>query len=605
MENLVPDRILKNFIDNKFTDEFDCFAMFVDISGFTSTTEALMKHGQEGAEILSDILKYLFNTTVKGVYDNGGYVTKYAGDAFTAIFEIKEDKKTTALRVMKAAKITNKFFDDNKIYKSKFGDFEFGVKVGLAFGDCKCGIVGSPDEKTYYFSGSAVDLCAMAEHNAEKGDIWAHSSFYKFAKDIITVTKKAELYSEEFYKVIETGKFNVAKVKREKIKSTKEDIYHLTGKLEAEFPIGEFRDIISVFISFSGDVDLRKMMRRLYELKSTYGASHPVLDFGDKGGNILLFFGAPISYENNIQRALNFILKFIELRSANVKIRTGIAKGIVYCGFSGADIRQEFTCLGNTVNQSARFMMQADWDQILLGKELTLNENFNYEHIGDIKYKGIENLIPTFNLAGKAEIKDIFFKGNFVGREKEKEKYLKLLMPLEKNKNCGVIYIDGEAGIGKSRLSNKIRFDTIKYYKKKQESISWFYFACDEIIKNPFNPLNYFFNRHFELNEDESKERNSERFNKKIDKIIENINSVTLKEKLSLNRDYLCYFLNLDIADLNILIEEPNERQNNITLALISLFKAFAEKEKLVFEIDNASFIDKDSINFLDGYQSK
>ncbi|MDA3886507.1 MAG: hypothetical protein PF638_13015 [Candidatus Delongbacteria bacterium] len=50
MQNLVPDRIVQNFIDNKFTDTFDCFSMFVDISGFTSTTEALMKHGQEGSE---------------------------------------------------------------------------------------------------------------------------------------------------------------------------------------------------------------------------------------------------------------------------------------------------------------------------------------------------------------------------------------------------------------------------------------------------------------------------------------------------------------------------------------------------------------------------
>ena len=29
MQNLVPERIVQNFIDNKFTDEFDCFSMFV------------------------------------------------------------------------------------------------------------------------------------------------------------------------------------------------------------------------------------------------------------------------------------------------------------------------------------------------------------------------------------------------------------------------------------------------------------------------------------------------------------------------------------------------------------------------------------------------
>ncbi|MCK5760365.1 MAG: tetratricopeptide repeat protein, partial [Candidatus Delongbacteria bacterium] len=598
MQNLVPERIVQNFIDNKFTDKFDCFSMFVDISGFTSTTEALMKHGQEGAEVLSDILKHLFDTIVIAVYDHGGYVTKYAGDAFIAIFEIKGSKETTALRALNAAKITNQFFEDNKIFNSRFGEFDFGVKVGLAYGNCICGIVGSEKEKTYYFSGDAVDLCAMAEHNAHKGDIWMHASFYSHVKDVIAKTKPAELHNEKFYQAIKTKDFKVSYAKRKKVKASKEVIYQLAGKLESEFPIGEFRDIISVFISFSGKVDLQEMMERLYELKVTYGASHPVLDFGDKGGNILLFFGAPISYENNVQRALNFMLRLVELRTKNIKIRAGLAKGVVYCGFSGADLRQEFTCLGNTVNQSARFMMQAEWDQLLLGRSLALDENFLYDHIGDIKYKGIEKPMPTFNLTGKAEIKDIFFKGNFIGREKEKSKLKKLFSPFEKNKNCGVIYIDGEAGIGKSRLANKVRSELLTEYAKRNDSLHWFYFSCDEIIKSPYNPLNYFFNRHFDLNEDDTKERNSDKFNDYLDEIISNIKEPELKVRLNTKRDYVSYFLNLNISNSDILTEEPNERQNNIALALIALFKSFNEKSKLVFEIDNASFIDNDSIKF-------
>ncbi|MCK4979932.1 MAG: AAA family ATPase, partial [Candidatus Delongbacteria bacterium] len=598
MQNLVPDRIAKNFIDNKFTDKFDCFSMFVDISGFTSTTEALMKHGQEGAEVLSDILKHLFDTIVTAVYDHGGYVTKYAGDAFTAIFEIKDSKKRTALRALNAAKITNQFFEDNKIFNSRFGEFDFGVKVGLAYGYCISGIVGSEKEKTYYFSGNAVDLCAMAEHNADKGDIWMHTSFYDYVKDIISKTKSAELHDEKFYQVIKTKDFKVDHVKRTKVKASKEVIYQLAGKLESEFPIGEFRDIISVFISFSGKVDLQEMMERLYELKSTYGSSHPVLDFGDKGGNILLFFGAPISYENNVQRALNFINRLIEIRSDDIQIRAGIAKGVVYCGFSGAELRQEFTCLGNTVNQSARFMMQADWDQVLLDKKFTANENFIFDHIGDIKYKGIEKLIPTFNLSGKAEIKDIFFKGNFVGREKEKSKLKKFLLPLKKKRNCGVIYLDGEAGIGKSRLSNKVRSELLTEHNNEDYPLNWFYFACDEIIKSPYNPLNYFFNRQFDLSEDDTQERNSERFNGRLDEIITDIDDPELKADLSKKRDYISYFLNLKTSNSDILVEEPNERQNNIFLALITLFKSLNEKSKLVFDIDNASFIDSDSIKF-------
>ncbi|HQO09639.1 MAG TPA: tetratricopeptide repeat protein [Clostridiales bacterium] len=597
MRNLVPEKVINNLKENKYQDKYTCFSMFVDISGFTKTTEALMKHGQEGAEILSDILKYLFETTVKAVYDRGGYVTKYAGDAFTALFETGKDLEKTALKVLDAALITNRFFEDNKIYTSKFGDFEFGVKVGLAYGECICGITGSVTEKTYYFSGKAVDLCAMAEHNASKGEIWLSDSIYPFIRKHLQETKEAELYGRKFYKAVRTGKISSDAKEYEVQGFQKELIYTLTGKLEAEFPVGEFRDIISIFISFEGEGILNDLMKKLYDLKEIYGASHPVLDFGDKGGNILLFVGAPISYENNSFRALMLISKLIE--SFGNKLRAGLAKGIVYCGFNGSELRNEFTCLGNTVNQSARFMMKAEWGQVLTDRELSTNENFFFSHLADIEYKGRAGLIPTHILNGRAEVKDVFFKGAYIGRKKEREKLKKFLMPLEKGKNCGTIYIDGEAGIGKSRLTNQTRQDFLREYEKAHKKINWFYFSCEEIIKAPYNPFRYFFQRYFDFDENSRKE-NTRKFSVKYEKILIHVSDSGLKEELLIYKGYLSYFLGLEVSDPDILSEEPNERQNSIVLSLISFFKTFCEYSPLVFEVDNAVFIDSDSVKLFE-----
>jgi predicted ATPase/class 3 adenylate cyclase len=595
MRNLVPERIVVNLKNNKLRDEFDCFSMFVDISGFTSTTEALMKHGQEGAEVLSDILRYLFDTTVKAVYDHSGYVTKYAGDAFTAIFEVKGSERKTALNVLESALITNRFFKENKIFRSKFGDFEFGVKVGLGYGKTMCGIAGSGIEKSYFFSGSAVDLCAMAEHNAVKGDIWMSESVYKFISDVLIDPGTNNLYGLNFFKVTDVKPFSVKTVKYEAAQFDKELIYRLSGKLESEFPVGEFRDVISVFISFEGKVDLDDLMAKLYDLKETYGPSHPVIDFGDKGGNILLFFGAPVSYENNSFRALSLILKLVEFADGIFNIRAGLSKGVVYCGFNGSDLRNEFTCLGNTVNQSARFMMKADWGQILIDKELSSNENFISGHLADIQYKGREGLIPTFVLRSKAEIKDIFFKGSFVGREKEKEKFRKYLSPLTKGKNCGAIYVDGEAGIGKSRFTNQIRQEFTKDNGPVAGNINWFYFSCDEIIREPYNPFRYFFQRYFDFDEN-SDSLNSEKFENKLNRILSRIKSKDIRDNLQNNRDYLAYFMDLKVSNSDIMAEEPNERQNSIFLSLTYFFKTFCEYSALVFEVDNASYLDTDSL---------
>jgi len=336
-------------------------------------------------------------------------------------------------------------------------------------------------------------------------------------------------------------------------------------------------------------------MKQLYELKETYGASHPVLDFGDKGGNILLFFGAPISYENNSYRALTFILKLLEMSGTDVRLRAGLAKGVAYCGFNGSDLRNEFTCLGNTVNQSARFMMKAEWGQVLVDKELSSNENFISEHIGDLQYKGREGLIPTYNLRYKAEIKDVFFKGSFIGRDKEKLKLLKYLSPLEKVKNCGVMYVDGESGIGKSRLTNQIRQKLIKEAEETGKKINWFYFSCEEIIKSPYNPFKYFFHRYFDF-EENSKKVNTDKFRNKIIKILGFIKDSELKSDLIKYKDYLAYFLEIDYDNLSIITEEPDERQNSVILGMISFFKTFCEYSPLIFEVDNSSYIDSDSL---------
>jgi class 3 adenylate cyclase/tetratricopeptide (TPR) repeat protein len=593
MRNLVPERIVVNLKNNKLRDEFDCFSMFVDISGFTSTTEALMKHGQEGAEVLSDILRYLFDTTVRSVYEHSGYVTKYAGDAFTAIFEVKGSERKTALNVLESALITNRFFKENKIFRSKFGDFEFGVKVGLGYGKTMCGIAGSGIEKSYFFSGSAVDLCAMAEHNAVKGDIWMSESVYKFISDVLIDPGTNNLYGLNFFKVTDVKPFSVKTVKYEAAEFDKELIYRLSGRAESEFPVGEFRDVISVFISFEGKVDLDGLMNRLYELKEIYGASHPVIDFGDKGGNILLFFGAPVSYENNSFRALSLINKLMELTGTNFRMRAGLAKGVVYCGFNGSDLRNEFTCLGNTVNQSARFMMKAEWGQILIDKQLASNENFVSEHLADLQYKGREGLIPTFILKSKAEVKDVFFKGSFVGREKEKEKFRKFLTPLHKGKNCGAIYVDGEAGIGKSRFTNQIRHETAK-----PGSVSWFYLSCDEIIREPYNPFKYFFQRYFEFSEEDIK-KNTNSFDRKYGQIIISVKDQSVKKDLEKYRDYLAYFLSLQVNNPDVYAEEPDERQNSIIISLVNFFKAFSIGKGLVLEFDNAGLIDDDSVKLL------
>lgn len=590
MNNLLPSYIVNKISEDQSAGSFQALSLFADISGFTATTEELMKHGEEGAEILSDILKYLFDTSVKSVYDHGGFITRYAGDAFTALFETDSDNNhQIAKRVLQTALEINSFFAKNKIYSSKFGDFEFGVKIGIACGDCFWGITGSADEKSFFFKGDAVDLCAQAEHNAQKGEIWLIEALFNTLQPYITHSKITILNNQRYYQIDKVLPFTIVRPQPFNLLADKKTLYLLAGKKESEFPVGEFREIVSVFIAFQETGNLQKLMEIVYHLRDLYGGSHPVLDFGDKGGNILLFFGAPVAYENNDTRALNFIWQLTKETNHKFKIRAGLCKGIVYCGFNGAEIHKEFTCLGNTVNQSARFMMKAGWNEIWLDQNLIQNNSYTYNLLGEFEFKGRAGKISAYQLIARSKAKTIIFNGGFFGRKMEIEKLRKWTDKINKKKIAGYIYIDGEAGIGKSRIAYEL------YRQIKESEIIWCHLPCDDIIRNGLHPFASFIKSLCNINEENSATENLTNTDKYLSELIAKSRKNSAAQ-FKAYYDHFKIFLGLPSDDPDLLAEEAEERYNNILSALKLFIELYSDGRPLILFFDNAQYVDQDSL---------
>lgn len=74
---------------------------------------------------------------------------------------------------------------------------------------------------------------------------------------------------------------------------------------------GEFRNVASFFFSFIGINsynELDVLVSMLSEQSRRYSGFFNKIDFGDKGAVILFLFGAPVAYENNVKRALDFTI---------------------------------------------------------------------------------------------------------------------------------------------------------------------------------------------------------------------------------------------------------------------------------------------------------
>ncbi len=122
---------------------------------------------------------------------------------------------------------------------------------------------------------------------------------------------------------------------------------------------GEFRQVVNLFMRFPDITNdqLVNLTRTIFDLREKYGGLLSRIDFGDKGCNILILWGAPVAYENDIGRALNFVL---DLRSRiDIPVTAGLTYYIAHAGYLGSTMCEDYTCYGWGVNLASRFMMGA------------------------------------------------------------------------------------------------------------------------------------------------------------------------------------------------------------------------------------------------------
>ena len=612
MRNLIPHLISEQYKQNNFNGSFEAYTMFVDISGFTKLTETLMLHKKDGAEVLTDVLNSIFDPIVEKIYQNNGMISTFAGDAFTAIFPVVDEKSYET--VLTSAKYINSFFKDNKIVDTKFGKFDMGVKVGISYGGVKWGILGKGGKHTYYFRGEAIDGCAKSEHHAEKGDIIIDN---KFAGQFKNENPQSMLLKSSNNKIGDNHlKLDASSIEFE---TSKQIVKEFELKEEDLTPFtldtviflknkAEFREVVSVFISFDepdSKESLNIFTTELIKQSYNYGGYFNKIDFGDKGGVALLIFGAPISYENNIERALNFILD-IKNKSLNINFRAGITSGTVYAGIIGGEKRCEYTAIGDIVNLSARFMMKSKWGEFWVSKEILNNQQAVYEFkdLGVFEFKGKSGKIPAYKLIKKKEkVQNRFFDDKIFGREEELKKLKKFVEPIFKTrKSTGILYIYGEAGIGKSRLvyELKTRLTTetpiINY---QLPPFNWFYMPCEEIIRKSFNPIIYFLTNYFDLSIENTKDKNKAKFELKYNKLIDSTKNNEIKKELVRITSIIGGYLGIEWENSLYSQLDAKGRYENFLFAFTTFIQAESLINPIIIEIEDTHWIDSDSEKLL------
>ena len=261
------------------------------------------------------------------------------------------------------------------------------------------------------------------------------------------------------------------------------------GGEEAPFSLGhqqaERRQLTVMFCDLVGSTalsseldpeDLREVIRAYQDACAKVVATYDGYIAKYMGDGVLVYFGYPQAHENDAERAaragLDLVVAVAEAGAAHgaapamdLAVRVGIDTGLVVVGdIVGEDSAEEASVVGETPNVAARLQALAEPGQVVIGpltREL-IGAAVACEDLGRHRLKGIAEPVRAWRVLGggagegRDEAKRVGGGLPLVGRREE----LGLLVRSWEASNEGrgqAVLIQGEAGIGKSRLIEALR----------------------------------------------------------------------------------------------------------------------------------------------------
>ncbi|THH37530.1 tetratricopeptide repeat protein [Neolewinella litorea] len=604
MQPLIPPFIQQKLVAGEFHGELEAFTLNIDLSGFTPLTESLMKKGLSGAEELSVVLNEVFEPLVSLAYAAGGFIPYFAGDAFTAIFPLPLDGRH-AMHLLRTAEEARQLFRDRG---NAFGNhYTIGIKAGIAAGTVSYGIVGK-DLRAFYFRGPAIDAAAQCQSQAGEHEIFINSYVESLIEGRLVYTE--EIDAETFRVLGDVSLTSEVEVPPLQLPEIETEI--ATAFLPPEVvrydQAGEFRTVVSCFLSFDAirtHEELDQFATVVLDQVKDFGGYFKEVDYGDKGALMVIFFGAPVSYENNVARAVEFavtIQRELEILcnhdQQKFRFRMGMTVGTAFTGIVGGKERAQYACVGNRVNLAARIMSAAEWQAVLVDEEIATTPQFRFLPRGAIRYKGIQDPVPTYSLEGRRQsLGKPEYGGEPIGRDKEVNQLMEFAAPLLKGKPGGIAYVFGEAGIGKSRLTHELH-----YRLNQKRPFNWLLGSCDQILRKPFNPFTFLLQRTFRQSMDLSAEQNLSRFEARISWLYINLEqqedprAERFSAELKRTESMLAAQLGITIPNSLYTRLDAQGRYQNTIDAIVSLIVAEALIQPTVLELEDTHWIDQESL---------
>ncbi|MBI4299127.1 MAG: AAA family ATPase [Chloroflexi bacterium] len=193
------------------------------------------------------------------------------------------------------------------------------------------------------------------------------------------------------------------------------------------------------------------------------------------GDGVLAFFGAPLTHEDDAERAVRAALDISraivdysrELAAKkgiqNFQMRMGLNTGLVVVGSIGSNLHMEYLAIGDAVNLAARMEQTAGPDTVQMAENTykLVAPLFDCEGPFALELKGKSEQVQAYRVLRpkdeRGSLRGIEGLGApLIGREKEMGLLREAINGLLQGRGQ-LVSVMGEAGLGKSRLMTELR----------------------------------------------------------------------------------------------------------------------------------------------------
>ena len=145
--------------------------LFSDIRGFTAMAESM------GPDAIARLLSEYFTEMVEVIFEHGGTLDKFIGDAIMALWGAPISHADDADRALQAAVAMQRAIEDLNRSWAAAGRPEIGVGIGINYGEVFAGNIGSHRRLEYTVLGDAVNVAARLCAEAGPGEILVTEPF--------------------------------------------------------------------------------------------------------------------------------------------------------------------------------------------------------------------------------------------------------------------------------------------------------------------------------------------------------------------------------------------------------------------------------------------